>query len=337
MTLNKIIIMLAAAVPAAYGIPVQVMNTWEIDWATDIQDISMSENEGQLLIRSNGDGKIYLADINDCSYEGEIDLPEGIDGFGLAFDEERFFVGSGQGLIYHSDGSDSWSSFTGPAGMAGAGMDFNHPWLVESDLYQALCTSPHMFYCIDKEDHTWEPYDLVGLTGEISGFTAHEVATLGGYPPFAVIAATRFTHQFYFLVNNGPDYQIYDQEECPLTVEESLGLFASFINGMVYWSWKGTDGKYYISQLWIPIFGGIEEETQGTGSAALSVAANPSRGSTVIRTNYQTGEKPQVFDLQGRRMGGVTRDTEDTFTFQGSPGVYTVRAGDETARFVITN
>ncbi len=336
MTFSRIVIILAAAVPAAYGIPVQVMNTWEIDWATDIQDIAVSEWEYQLLIRSNGDGRIYLADMNDCSYEGEIDLPDSIDGFGLAFDEERYFVSSSQGIIYHSDGSDTWSSFPGPAGMAGAGMDFNHPGPEESDLYQAVTTSPHMFYSIDKEDHTWEPYDLVGLTGEISGFTAHDVATLGGYPPFAVIAATRFTHQFYFL-SYGPDYQIYAQADCPLEVEESLGLIASFMNGTVYWSWKGTDGKYYISQLWIPIYGGIEEETQGTGSAALCVAANPSRGSTVIRTSSQSGEAPQVFDLRGRRMEGVTQGAEDTFTFQGPPGVYTARAGDETARFVITN
>ena len=107
MTFKKIIIMLAAAVPAAYGIPIQVMNTWEIDWATDVQDISLSENEGQLLIRSNTDGKIYLANISDCSYQGEIDLPEGIDGFGLAFDEDRYFVSSSQGIIHHSDGSDT--------------------------------------------------------------------------------------------------------------------------------------------------------------------------------------------------------------------------------------
>lgn len=338
MTFKKIIIMLAAAVPAAYGIPIQVMNTWEIDWATDIQDISMSENEGQLLIRSNTDGKIYLANISDCSYQGEIDLPEGIGGFGLAFDEDRYFVSSSQGIIHHSDGSDTWSSFPGPAGAAGAGMDFNHPWPVESDLYQALSTSPHMFYSIDKEDHTWEPYGLAGITGEISGFTAHEVATLGGYPPFAVIAATRFTHQFYFLVSNGPDYQIYDQEDCPLTVEESLGLVASFNNGRVYWSWKGIDGKYYVSELWIPIFGGIEDETQGMGPwTALSVTANPARGSVVIRTGSQIEGTPRVFDLQGRRMTGLSQADNGSFTFQGPPGVYTVRLNDEAVRFVLTH
>lgn len=339
MLLNKTLIFLTASVPAvAMALPVQVSNTWEVTWATDIQDIAVSELEYQLLIRSNGDGKIYLADMNDCSYEGEIDLPEGIDGFGLAFDEERYFVGSGQGLIYHSDGSDSWSSYTGPAGTAGAGMDFNHPGPEESDLYQAVTTSPHMFYSIDKEDHTWEPYDLVGLTGEISGFTAHEVATLGGYPPFAVIVTTRFTHQFYFLWESGPDYQIYAQEDCPIAIEESLGIVACWSSGRVYWSWKGTDGKYYISELWIPVFGGIEEETQGMGpGTALSVAANPSRGSTVIRTSSQAGETPRVFDLQGRRMTGLSQANNGSFNFQGPPGVYTVRLNDEALRFVITD
>lgn len=51
------------------GIPIDVLNTWEIDYASDIQDIAWIPDSYQLAIRSNGDGKIYLAD-SQCNYQG---------------------------------------------------------------------------------------------------------------------------------------------------------------------------------------------------------------------------------------------------------------------------
>ena len=65
-------------------IPIEVLNTWEITYASDIQDITCL-GYGWIAFRSNADGRIYLADA-DCSYQDEIPLPDGAaGGFGLAY------------------------------------------------------------------------------------------------------------------------------------------------------------------------------------------------------------------------------------------------------------
>lgn len=346
-------LLLVAAPSALSDIPITVFNTHEITWASDIQDLAMNGDGNILLARSNGDGKIYLVDPYSFAIQGEVDLPGGIDGFGLAYSwdgsGQRYYVDSAsESLIYHSDGSDSWASFPNPSGDAGAGMDIDNMIGENSDLYQAFSQEPHLFYGIDREDYSWETWNLPGITGEVSGFMVHQVATMDGYPPFALILTTRDTHQFYFYWEGNPDYTLYGQEDCPLPVEESLGLTWFYNWNTVFWSWKGTDGKYYISELLIPVFGEIEEQTTGiSGSPGLSIASNPSRGSAGIRVNPGWGPTAElsVFDVSGRHVETLTRGIISsgggTYTFSGPPGIYTARlavqGNVETLRFVVTD
>ena len=83
--LSVFTILLFTGVSAAdpVDIPITVLDTWEITYASDIQDISYNWNTDQIAIRSNGDGKIYLADPDDLSLQDEFDLPPDMEGFGL--------------------------------------------------------------------------------------------------------------------------------------------------------------------------------------------------------------------------------------------------------------
>ena len=67
------------------SIPIDVIDTWEIEYASDIQDISFVDFPFVLAIRSNGNRRIYLAD-EQCGYMDQIVLPENIEGLGLAYD-----------------------------------------------------------------------------------------------------------------------------------------------------------------------------------------------------------------------------------------------------------
>jgi hypothetical protein len=337
---------------AAYGIPITVLNTHEVTWASNIQDIAMNWDEDLLIARSNGDGKLYLVDPASCTVQGQVDLPAGIDGFGVAWGPwstgGRYYVDwASESLVYHSDGADTWASFPNPAGSGGGGMDINWIYGLDSDLYQASSQSPHLFYGTDRGNFSWDSWGLPGISGEVSGFMVHEVATLNGYPPFALIAATRFTHQFHFFWQP-PNYILYGQEDCPLPVEESLGLAWFMSAGTVLWSWKGTDGKYYISELLIPVFGDIENSAAAmTISAPLSVNSNPARGFASITVNLseQASASLTVFDAAGRHVrtliSGRTPPGAVTCDFTGPSGVYMARlehpGGSFTLRFVLSD
>lgn len=285
--------------PHLQEIPITVLGTWEVTYASDIQDICLTGTH--LAIRSNGDGKIYLADPDDCSYEDEILLPVNVtDGFGLTYREYsgEYFVNSGtEPLIYHSDGSDTWSSIPNPAGTDGAGLDIN--FYYSDELCEAASFSPYQFYCVDAG----ESFGLPGINGEISGFMSHDVMTVGDNPPFALVVTTRYGHEFFFYYRSGSVYTLYGQEDCPVSVEESLGLVC-FYNYYVYWSYKGTDGKYYISTLDIPIFGGIEDETASIASPVTTLSFSSNPFSSSLNISYSLPETAQielsVYDLSGR-------------------------------------
>lgn len=331
-------------VPGFSAIPIVVEETWQIPYASEIQDIAIDWGTGYLVIRSNADGKLFLANPYNCEYEGEIDLPAGSDGFGVAASQGMYYINSSSSsMIYYSDGSDSWSEFPNPALTGGAGMDFNDNMF--PDISEAAASSPYQFYNITPDGSSYDTYGLPGVNGEISGFMGHDVATLD-YPPFALILTTRFGHEFFFYWHMGSTYTLYGQEPCPVSVSESMGLAWS-IDGYVYWSYKGLDDEYYISKLMIPVFGGIEEDpfAEASQTGYLSTAGNPSTGYASLAVNITSPAQIllEVFDLSGRMVevlhNGQLASGENTFDFSGPPGVYTAylrhSGQEETFRFVL--
>ena len=340
----------STAVPAE--IPITVINTWEITYASDIQDISYNWNTDQIAIRSNGDGKIYLADPDDLSLQDEFGLPPGIEGFGLnvvfePYDGRYYVNSSAEPLIFHTDNGDSWTSFPNPAGTQGSGLDFNY-LTGDGELFQATRAAPYSFFALYPDTPDYVVYQLPGATGEISGFTVHEVMTLAGYPPFAIIATTRFEHEFLFWQYGTSGYFLWGQEDCPMAVQESLGLFWDWQSLSVFWSYLGTDGKYYISELAIPIFGGIDDSTVSPDNTGiLSIASNPVAGSASISVYLQSPESVSlgVYDVSGRLQEDLFQGMMETGTSNWNvtlpSGIYTAvlksENDTETLRFAVTD
>ncbi len=326
-------------------IPIYVEDTWQPAYASDIQDVSYCWDTDKLIFRSNTDGKIYIADPDNCEYVGEVDLPGGAAGFGLAYNEGEYFINGDTGaLIFYSDGSEPWSTFSNPTGSVCAGLDYNQ--FSSDGLYEASSSSPYQFYSIEPDGSSYDTYGLPGVNEEISGFMGHQVMTLDS-PPFALILTTRFGHEFLFYWMSGGEYSLYGQESSPIPVSESLGLTCSPDN-CVYWSYKGLDGQYYISRLSIPVFGGIDDDqAPQTTAAILRSARNPSTTSAALIVDLTHSDQVtlEVFDISGRLVeelyqGGLARG-ENTFSFSGSSGIYTalLRQSDKTTqiRFILTN
>ncbi|MEA3266489.1 MAG: T9SS type A sorting domain-containing protein [Candidatus Fermentibacteria bacterium] len=330
-------------------IPIGVVDTWLIPYAADIQDVSFNWNSNTLILRSNGEGKIFLADPYSCDSVGEIDLPPGSDGFGVAispsYSEEYYINTNTSSVILHSDGSGSWSELSNPAGARGAGLDFNTIFSCDL-LLEASNTTPCGFYCIETDGSGHNSYSLPEVNGEISGFMGHEVMTESGYPPSALILTTRLGHEFFFFYKSGESYTLYGQEPCPLPVSESLGLTWS-PDGYVYWSHKGLDQEFYVSLLAIPVFGAIAGENNSMlNTDALSLTENPSAGSAVLTVDLPTPEliSLEIYDISGRLVevlhSGELDSGRNTFSFSGSPGVYIIVLSkphdQERLRFALT-
>ena len=335
------------------GIPIDVYNTWEINYTSDIQDIawiSSYPNPYHLAIRSNGDGKIYLAD-EQCNYLGEIALPDSAEGFGLTHDymDDVYYINSLSNEIYYSDGSDSWASFQQSS--LGAGMDFAE-WIYPTCIYEVSPFSPYSLCSTDLTSHENEYYDIhgTGFNDEISGLTVGTMVTLDGWPPYAIIVTTRFAHEFLFYIYGSSEYDLVEVEDCPVPVEESLGLTRSDECTEIYWSYKGTDGNYYISLLGIDFFyfGGIEDEAGSTGEQSyLSIESNPAYGSAIFNLHIPiyASLSLTVYDISGRAVEEIYRgpmEAGDTqWSFSGPAGMYTamLRCADEveSLKFVINN
>ncbi|MCK5132640.1 MAG: T9SS type A sorting domain-containing protein [Candidatus Sabulitectum sp.] len=333
-------------------IPISVLDTWQIPYASDIQDISFDWNSNTLILRSNGEGKIFLADPYSCDSLGEVNLPDGAGGFGVAFcpaNPGEYYINSDTApLILHCDGSGTWSWFSNPAGTSGGGMDFS--WFGPEDLFfEVSSATPCEFFGIETDETGFDTYALPGVNEEISGFMGHEVSTLYGYTPWALILTTRFGHEFFFFHKSGGNYTLYGQEPCPITVTESLGLTWCPSDEYVYWSYKGLDQKFYVSRLMIPVFGGgaIEGENYASvlRTGILNLVENPSTGSAgLIVGLLQPGQLSlEVFDLSGRLVGilhnGQLASGESIFDFNGSSGIYTavlrLSEYEERLRFVL--
>ncbi len=330
------------------SVQITVLNTWEVTFASDIQDIAWNESNGRIILRSNGDGVLYVCDGSHAVVD-QIQLPAGLDGFGIGYsmESDMYFVNSGSTSTIHcSDGSDSWAGFPNPAGVQGAGLDVENLFLSQ-DLCQVTAESPWLLWVIDTNDLTSESFILAGIDGEVSGVIGHAIMTDYGQPG-GLIVTTRYGCEFFFYMQWGSSYVLYDQEDCPQDVAESLGLAWKFNNGTVLWSWKGTDGKYYVSELLIPVFGSIEDNTASASSGGfLGILANPARSGAVLTVNLPGGEQPvslAVFDLSGRLVETLHRGSiavgESQFGFQAPAGIYTARLshplGRETLRFAVT-
>jgi hypothetical protein len=329
-------------------VDITVLDTWEITFASDIQDIALNEYAGQIILRSNGDGVLYVCD-GGFSVVEEISLPAGLDGFGVGYNMENdmYYVNSGSTpTIYYSDGSDSWTGFPNPAGVQGAGLDVEN-FFYSEELCQVTSGSPCLLWVTDTDDFTSESYVLSGIDGEVSGLMGHEIMAGDGPEPGALIVTTRYGCEFFFYYELSSSYVLYDQEDCPLDAVESLGLAWKFYECTVLWSWKGTDGKYYVSELYIPVFGGIEDDSASASSGGfLGILANPARSGAVLKVNLpeQDNIVLEVFDLSGRLVEilhrGLTAGGESLFGFDAPAGIYTARlsrpSGRETLRFALT-
>ena len=342
------IALLIICVPLLQGIYIEVSDTHPIPYATDIQDICVDNQTGVLAIRSNADGKVYLADNETFEYISEITMPPGISGFGLASNDGSYYINSDiGGHIYTSDGADSWSTFTNPAGLAGAGMDFSH--FGPGSILEATVSTPWRFYAIEPDGSAFDYFTLPGITEDLSGFMGHEICADLIDPPGAAITTTRLGHEFFFYMGQGGNPYLYGQEPCPFPVQESLGLSYQF-KGMndVLWSYRDMDGNYCIAELWIPVFGDIEDETTAVSGwdTILDIASNPAPGSANLTVNMPEPAFAvlDVYDVSGRLVetvqSGQLPSGLASFSFESSPGLYIAvlrNAGQEqTLKFMLT-
>lgn len=334
----------------SYSIPINIVETFQLPYAPDIQDISYNGGNGTLAVRSNAAGNIYIIDTSDFTLVDSVSLPIDYSGFGLAVGENgTFYINSDTSpQILYSDGDGIWDEYVNPAGTQGVGMDC---YSSSSPMVTQLNANPsHLLHVFQLSDSTSTSYPFTGVTGEISGYMAHDVMTQSINPPFALVTTTRFGHEFYFHYFNSDEYHLYGQEPTPLPVSESLGLSWETITDHIYWSYIGTDLEYYISVLQIPIFGSIEENQTGYSSAShLQIINNPSATTASLTVNsFLSGQaKVIVYDVYGRRaevlFNGTLTSGINIFSFTGPPGIYTavlqqnLGLHSETIRFVLTD
>lgn len=170
------------------------------------------------------------------------------------------------------------------------------------------------------------------------------------WPPYAIIVTTRFGHEFLFYTHDSSEYYLFDTEDCPIPAEESLGLTRSSECTEIYWSYRGTDGNYYISLLSINFFyfGAIEDETYSAEEHSyLSIESNPAFGSAFFSLHLPVYDTISltIYDISGRVIEEVYRgplEAGDTqWSFSAPSGVYTamLRCADEveSLKFVINN
>jgi hypothetical protein len=245
-----------------YDIDIDVVNTWQAPYASEILDLTMTEYGENLLFRSNLDGTIFIADPDDGSLISELIMPE-VSGFGLVHLGSSYYINSDTSpFIYHSTGSTGWESFPNPAGVSGSGMS-NDPdqW---NTISEACSQTDRRIYSFDYDGSGEEFGVLPGVTGTLSGIAAHWVATDGlADLPYAIIATSFDQHEFFFYFESGGVYYQYGQEPCPVSVLQSLGLAFAPYRSSFFWSYIGLDGEYYVSELFIPVLGELDSATWG--------------------------------------------------------------------------
>ncbi len=251
-----------AASPGA--IEITVVNTWQAPYAQEILDLSYTAWGWNLAFRSSSDGKIFFADPDDGSYQGEVPLPEDCTGFGLEiYDGSEYFVtNTATGQIQHGLGV-TWESFDNPA-LPGEGALAWSCYGMGPAMAEGVSTSDE-FYVFDLYGGGLTTYVLPGIGGTMSGVAAHEVAVTGqDYSPFALVVTCSDYPWFYFYLLYGGQYYMVGEEPCPVPVQQSLGIELLPDRGTFFWSYIGTDGEYYVSELEIPVLGALDEATWGS-------------------------------------------------------------------------
>jgi hypothetical protein len=256
----------SAAVPGGGSddITITVLNTWQPSYAQQILDLEWRSSDQTLLFISSVDNKIFIADPDDGAYVGEVARPAGLVGFGIAWDGTEYYINAwNDGQIYHSDGGGTWTPFANPAATGGRGLQYYD--FTGVCMYEAYSSDP-VFQAMefDPDGTGLTAYDLAGIPGQISGITGHEMMTTSGMTPYGLIATCYNYPSFYFYHFTGSGFTQYDTAPCPVAVTKSLGLtFTDYTRGTFFWSYQGTDGFYYVSELLIPVLGALEEDTWG--------------------------------------------------------------------------
>lgn len=259
-----------------------------------------------------------------------------------------YYINSLSSQIYYSDGSDSWASF--PQSSLGAGMDFAE-WLYPTCIYEVSPFCPYTLCSTDLISHENEYFNMpgTGFNDEISGLTVGTMVT-DEWPPYGIIVTTKNSHEFLFYWYGSSEYDLVEVEDCPIPVEESLGLTRSWDCIKIYWSYRGTDDNYYISLLNIDFFyfGGIGDEAGSTGEQSyLSIESNPAFGSAFFSLHLPSYDlvSLMIYDISGRAVEEIYRgllEAGDTqWSFSAAAGMYTamLRCEDkvESLKFVIND
>lgn len=253
----------AGTASASGEIPITILNTWQAPYAQQI--LGMSVQGDIYVFRSNLDGKIIRFDPDTGAYIGELAIPTAYrSGLGVALLGDGFYIDCDTSpYIYRNPGSGAWDSFPNPAALAGRGLS-NDPsnWTAIVEGYS--WAADRGFFSFDSDGSGSEYSSLEGIWGTISGIAAHWVAVDGQQDqPFAMVVTSSDQHEFLFYWRSGSTYYLYGQEPCPVDVQQSLGLAFAPSRDSFFWSYIGTNGQYYVSELFMPILGDLESTTWG--------------------------------------------------------------------------
>lgn len=264
----------SAAIPSnspTLHIPITVLNTWQAPYASEILDLSYADWGWPLAFRSSADGKIFFADPDDGSYQGEVPLPAGCTGFGLEIynGSEYFVTNTATGKIQHGTGV-TWESFDNPATPCDGALVWSC-FNMGPEIAEGSGSSSAELYVFGLDGGGIATYTLPGITGTVRGVAAHYVMTDGcDYPPSALVVTCSDNPVFYFYLLYGVQYVKYGEEPCPVPVQQSLGIEFVPDRQTFFWSYRGTDGEYCVSELQIPILGALDEATWGAIKAGMS-------------------------------------------------------------------
>jgi hypothetical protein len=256
------------AVLALDDIPITVLNTWQAPYASEILDLSWVCDGGGIAFRSNADHRIFLADLEDGSSQGEKPIPSDWTGFGLEISDgsEYYVTDTSTGHIMHSSYPSYWESFDNPAGSGDGALAWSYNGMGAS-MAEGCGSDPGRFYAFGLSGGDVETYELPEVAGSISGVAAHEfyVSGASGAPHMLVVTCFDDPEFYFYYYHTGLErYLLYGQEPCPVPVQQSLGIELIPDRGTFFWSYQGTDGEYYVSELDIPILGGLESSTWGS-------------------------------------------------------------------------
>ncbi|MBN1434116.1 hypothetical protein JW921_05105 [Candidatus Fermentibacterales bacterium] len=208
-----------------------------------------------IIFTSNTDNKLFMCDPDDGAYVSEVSL--NYTGNPYPFGN-CWKVGAGvtawvNDFITSSmavwDGS-AWSSISNPAGTNGRGMDFEDPYIWETNSSSSILRfepggSPTSF--------------AAGVPGQMSGLA---VFPLGANLGVVTTCYNAPGHNLYFYEFDGASLTPLGNAPCPVAVGNSLGLTYSESRGTFFWGYNS--GGYYIAELDVDLGVGLTPSTWGS-------------------------------------------------------------------------